>query len=63
MSVETARRASSCTPPTFPLDVLSIWSRAVMMGSEILGMSSGVTFLSTLCTTAAARQGRASASN
>ena len=49
-SVDTASRASSCTPPAPPFEpCCSICRRAAMMESEILGASSGNTFLSTLC--------------
>lgn len=45
--VDTASRASSCTPPALP-DVLNIRRRALITWSDILGASSGVTFLRTL---------------
>lgn len=46
--VDTASRASSCTPPAFP-EVLNMRNRALITWSEILGASSEVTFLRTLC--------------
>jgi len=52
ISVETASKASSWTPPTFPVVVWNMRRSAVMIWSEIFGASSGVTFLKTDCNVA-----------
>lgn len=49
MSVDTASKASSWTPPDFPVDDWNIRNKVLIIWSEICGASSGVTFLNTLC--------------